>query len=107
MSVIQRIRPIATRVATTVALAALLCNATSPSTATAETLSPAVEPNDPRISYSLSLVQPDLTQPIFVTHAGDDRLFTVLQEGRIVISQNGSLLPTDFLNISGLVQCCG
>ncbi|MBD2460571.1 PQQ-dependent sugar dehydrogenase [Oscillatoria sp. FACHB-1407] len=43
-----------------------------------------------------------LNQPVYVTHAGDgtNRLFIVEQDGQIRILQNGSLLPTPFLDIS-------
>ncbi len=42
-----------------------------------------------------------LSNPVFVTSArdGSDRLFVVEQSGRIQIAQNGSLLPTPFLDI--------
>jgi glucose/arabinose dehydrogenase len=43
-------------------------------------------------------------RPLFVTHAGDDRLFIVEQGGRISIFQNGQLLKEPFLNISSLVS---
>jgi uncharacterized repeat protein (TIGR01451 family) len=48
-------------------------------------------------------------RPIQVTHAGDgsDRLFVVEQTGRIWIVRNGAVSPTPFLDLSGLVVCCG
>jgi glucose/arabinose dehydrogenase len=42
-----------------------------------------------------------------ITHAGDGRLFLTLQRGRIVIWENGAVLPTPFLDISARVICCG
>jgi glucose/arabinose dehydrogenase len=42
-----------------------------------------------------------------ITHAGDERLFVTLQRGRIVIVENGAVLPTPFLDISSRVVCCG
>ncbi|MDJ0837698.1 MAG: PQQ-dependent sugar dehydrogenase [Acidobacteriota bacterium] len=43
--------------------------------------------------------------PIQVTHAGpgDDRLFIVCKEGRIMIYKNGAVLPEPFLDIQDLV----
>ncbi len=48
-------------------------------------------------------------KPIQVTHAGDGsgRLFVVEQTGRIKIIQGGTVLPTPFLDASGLIACCG
>ncbi len=43
-----------------------------------------------------------LTTPVFITNAGDSRLFIVQQTGQIMIFKNGSLLPAPFLDISGL-----
>ena len=47
-----------------------------------------------------------LTQPVFVTNAGDgsNRLFIVQQNGQIRIFKNGTLLPTPFINIAGLIS---
>ena len=38
----------------------------------------------------------------FIGHAGDDRLFIAEQSGLIKIIENGTVLPTPFLNISAL-----
>jgi glucose/arabinose dehydrogenase len=59
------------------------------------------------MSVSLVPVTGGFTQPLFVTHAGDDRLFVVEQPGVIKIIKNGAVLPTPFLNISAQVECCG
>jgi glucose/arabinose dehydrogenase len=47
-----------------------------------------------------------LTEPVFVTNAGDgsNRLFIVQQTGQVVIFKNGSLLPAQFLDISASVS---
>lgn len=45
--------------------------------------------------------------PLGLTHAGDTRLFITLQRGRIVIWDGTRILPTPFLDVSGLVSCCG
>ena len=42
-----------------------------------------------------------------ITHAGDGRLFLTLQQGRIVIWEDGAVLPTPFLDISSRIVCCG
>jgi glucose/arabinose dehydrogenase len=50
-----------------------------------------------------------LTQPVYVTHAGDQtgRLFVVERAGRIRIIRNGALLATPFLDITSRVQSGG
>jgi glucose/arabinose dehydrogenase len=55
------------------------------------------------------IVASGFSQPVQVTHAGDGsgRLFVVEQGGRIRIIQNGTLLSTLFLDVSGLISCCG
>jgi glucose/arabinose dehydrogenase len=53
-----------------------------------------------------NLITSDLNKPVFITNAEDssNRLFIVQQSGQIRIFNNGSLLSTAFLNISGLVS---
>ena len=50
-----------------------------------------------------------LTEPLGITHAGDNtgRLFVVEQAGRIRVVDNGALLPTPFLDISANVLSGG
>jgi len=55
----------------------------------------------------LQPVASGLSRPLYVTNAGDARLFIVQQNGQVLISQNGSLLGTPFLNITSMVNCCG
>jgi len=55
----------------------------------------------------LTTVASGLDQPLGLTHAGDTRLFITLQRGRIVIWDGTRVLPTPFLDVSGLVSCCG
>ena len=68
------------------------------------------------VALSLSLgaqnvvLQPvvgNLTAPVAIAHAGDNRLFIVLQAGQIVIWNGTSLLPTPFLDIRPLVLAGG
>ncbi len=44
------------------------------------------------------------TDPLYVTHAGDDRLFVVELGGKIKIIQKGQVLARPFLDISSLVE---
>ena len=61
-------------------------------------------------SLQLSLapiITSGLTQPVYLTHAGDGRLFIVERAGIIRIYQGGSLLSQPFLDINGLVRDTG
>jgi len=66
-----------------------------------------VPPNSPRVSIGFEEVQSGFVMPVFVTHAGDARLFVVQQNGLIRVIKNGVTLATPFLNLTSLVQCCG
>jgi glucose/arabinose dehydrogenase len=72
-----------------------------------ETLPPLPAAND----LTLQLVTPNLTSPLFMTAAPGDtsRLFIVEQGGtiRIFDVNGGSLLPTPFLNIAGVITSGG
>ena len=49
-----------------------------------------------------------VSNPVYVTHAGDDRLFLVERAGRILIhTSQGGVQPTPFLNIASLVNTQG
>ena len=48
-----------------------------------------------------------LDNPLYITHAGDERLFIVEQPGRMRIVQQGALLATPFLDITSLVRSDG
>jgi glucose/arabinose dehydrogenase len=61
----------------------------------------------PKSSIALIPIASGFTQPLYVTHAGDERLFVVEQPGVIKIVKNGAVLPTPFLNITNQVRCCG
>src|SRR5712691_13544925 len=56
---------------------------------------------------ALQTVATGLNQPVDLVHAGDSRLFIVLQPGQIVIYDGTRILPTPFLDIRSLVLCCG
>lgn len=80
---------------------------TSPSSANLlATVCPVPDATAPQVQ--LRLVTANLTQPVYLTHAGDNsgRLFIVEQGGTIRIFKSGKpggLLPTPFLNISAKV----
>lgn len=60
------------------------------------------------VSILLEQVVDGLQSPVFLTApANDPRLFVVEQPGRIRIVQNGSLLPTPFLDIASRVSAGG
>lgn len=67
-----------------------------------------VRATDPTLlQISLQLVTNGLSSPVYVTNAGDNRLFVVEQVGRIRIVKNGALLPTPFLDIRSTVTSGG
>ncbi len=54
-------------------------------------------------SINFERIASGFVKPVYLTHAGDDRLFLVEQDGTIRIIQNGAVLPQPFLNIDPLV----
>jgi len=59
-------------------------------------------------NISLESFATDLSNPVNVKHAGDDRLFVAERDGIIkVINANGSVNSTNFLNIDPLVSDSG
>lgn len=62
-----------------------------------------------RTRIILEKVATGLSHPVHLTHASDGsgRLFIVEQEGSIRVARAGELLPTPFLDISGLVRSGG
>jgi glucose/arabinose dehydrogenase len=68
-------------------------------------------PEIPLTSINLVPVAGGFVKPVYLTHAGDDRLFVVEQDGMIRIvpsgrepaESNGAILPQPFLNIDPLV----
>ena len=61
----------------------------------------------PVSAVSLTPVASGLSSPVFVTHAGDSRLFIVEQTGRIRIRSGLSLLATPFFDISTRIRSSG
>jgi glucose/arabinose dehydrogenase len=55
------------------------------------------------------LIADGLTQPVFITNAGDGsgRLFIIEKAGRILILKNGSLLSASFLDIRSIANSTG
>jgi glucose/arabinose dehydrogenase len=59
------------------------------------------------VAAVLTPVTTGLSAPVFITHAGDSRLFIVEQPGRIRILHQGTLNPVPFLDITPLVRFGG
>jgi glucose/arabinose dehydrogenase len=51
----------------------------------------------------IPVIENAFTRPLYVTHAGDERLFVVEQSGRIQIVTDGQLAPLPFLDITDRV----
>jgi len=52
-------------------------------------------------------VLPGLDNPVFVTHAGDERLFVIEQPGRILVARGGQRPERPFLDIAGRLSFGG
>ncbi len=63
-----------------------------------------IAPNAPTLRYSLPRVASGFDAPVFVTHAGDSRLFVVEQAGTIRIVNNGVVAATPYLSITTQVK---
>jgi glucose/arabinose dehydrogenase len=88
--------PVARRVLRRLGLALVLAGLIVPLTATSSNAA----------GLGLELVDSGFTLPVFVTHAGDSRLFVVEQGGLIKIIHDDASVTT-FLDISGMLICCG
>lgn len=75
----------------------------SPSPSTDPTSPPTV--GDPP-ELALELVADGLSAPVYVTHAGGDRLWVVEQPGRIRIIDDGRVRERLFLDLEDRVSCC-
>ena len=60
--------------------------------------------NAPGQSIRFQQVLTGFSGPVDIAHCGDDRLFIVERPGRIRIVRNGVVLPTPFLDITGIVN---
>ncbi len=86
----------------------------SPSTALSPSPSPSPPPSPTSAtvgagSFKLTAIASGLASPVYVTNAGDGsgRLFIVEQAGRILVMNDGRVLPTPFLDIRSLVVAGG
>lgn len=60
------------------------------------------------ITLQVEQVATGFTRPVDIAHCGDNRLFIVQKGGRIrIVQPDGSILPTDFLNITAQVNSNG
>ena len=113
---IRRLRPHLRRLAPSVALLALLglalldpVDASGPSSQ----LSPAAPAPQPALEkdaldeLALEVVATGLGSVTAITHAGDDRLFVTIRDGRIVIVEGGQVRAQPFLDIRGQVALQG
>jgi hypothetical protein len=55
----------------------------------------------------LNPIATGLNQPLGLTQAGDSRLFITEQPGLILVHDGTRVLGTPFLDVRGLVSCCG
>ena len=69
----------------------------------------AVTPSESWPGAQLQQVATGLSQPVFVTHAGDasGRLFVVERSGKIKIVQDNQVKPTAFLDVGSLITAAG
>ncbi|HCR72258.1 MAG TPA: hypothetical protein DIW23_12495, partial [Anaerolineae bacterium] len=94
--------PTTTNTRTPTATASFTPTSTSSATATPTNTSSELDPN--RIIFQE--VVNGLSNPVFITHAGDNsnRLFILERSGKIRIVKNGTLLTTPFLDIQSIVK---
>ena len=62
-----------------------------------------ISSGDARASIELKTIASGFSAPLYITAAGDGRLFIVEQGGRIRILSDGTLLETPFLDIADRV----
>ena len=61
----------------------------------------------PLPEIALEEVAGGLNELVYLTHAGDDRLFLVVKDGRVLILEGGMVRATPFLDISSRVRSTG
>lgn len=82
--------------------------APEPTVEATPTPAPSPTPTTPLDSLSLVPVLPGgLDRPLYLTHAGDARLFVVEQPGLIRVVENGQLLPPPFIDLRDRVGSVG
>jgi glucose/arabinose dehydrogenase len=59
------------------------------------------------LAIGLQPVLSGLSRPVAIAHAGDSRLFVVLQEGRVLVHDTVTGGTAPFLDMRSLVRCCG
>ncbi len=69
--------------------------------------SPISVPSGAASEIALEALADGLTRPVYLTHAGDARLFVIEQPGRIRVIENGQLLDQPFLDIVDRVLSSG
>jgi glucose/arabinose dehydrogenase len=57
--------------------------------------------------YQFVQIAAELNRPVYVTHAGDERLFVVEQDGIIRVIENGVVQAEPFLDVSTIVNTDG
>jgi glucose/arabinose dehydrogenase len=66
-----------------------------------------LRPADTNSRYQFAEVAGGFERPVYLTHAGDDRLFVVEQGGLVRIIQGGQILEEPFLDVTALVNTDG
>jgi glucose/arabinose dehydrogenase len=81
----------------------------APSTTSEPTQPPATLTPAPPVSFTLGVepIASGFVEPVYVTSAGDERLFVVEQAGRILVVDDRTALEPPFLDISPLVNSRG
>ena len=91
---------------TVAATEAVSTPAQSPATSTPAPTEPATTDSRSPFSLDVEPIASGFERPVYLTHAGDDRLFVVEQEGRmwVIDAERGVVLETPFLDIVPLVH---
>lgn len=63
-------------------------------------------PNEPPINddYEFVKVAEGFTRPLYLTHAGDERLFVIEQRGKVMVIEDGKTLSDPFLDIESITD---
>ncbi len=103
------IRPTFTAIAATTAISATLSVTTPTETPTATPTPATVSQLPDPAGYSWQAIVEGLSLPVGMVNAGDGsgRLFIIEQAGLILVLKDGTILPTPFLDLTSVVNCCG